>query len=197
MGSFKSNSFEEAFREGANAETLLKILDSIVVKIVNSVFIKAKIKDAAVSKEDAVQEVRLYLWEKLPRLMEMQNVSSREVFKYTTTLVKRKAYRYVEEIKYVNPRLKKKRKAKFNAMSLSRIDLEFFDYKASYPIEGLLSIFVERCKKIRHAERVFEFLTSDNNDEKECAGLSPNLYFLATKEMKKLAKEIAEEVPHD
>ncbi len=197
MGSFNSNSFEEAFREGANAETLLKILDSVVVKIVNSVFIRAKIKDAAVSKEDAVQEVKLYLWEKLPRLMEMRNVSSREVFKYITTLVKRKAYRYVEEIKYVNPRLKKKRKTKFGTISLSRIDLEFFDYKASYPIDGLIPIFMERCKKIRHAERIFEFLTSDNNDEKEYAGLSFNLYFLATKKMKQLAKEIAEEVPYE
>lgn len=196
MDNYHGNGFEKAFREGASAETLLKILDFIIVKIVSSVFIRAKIKDAAVSKEDAVQEVRLYLWEKLPRLMEMQNVSSREVFKYTTTLIKRKAYRYVEEIKYVNPRLKKKRKAKFSAISLSRIDLEFFDYKASYSVEGLISIFVERCKKIRHAERVFEFLTSDNNDE-EYAGLSSNLYFLATKEMKQLAKDIAEEIPYE
>lgn len=193
---YTSNKFEEAFRDGEKVEVLLETLDRTIVKIGTAVYRRFRPHDASVSKEDIFQEVRMYLWKKLPKLIKKEHLSSRELFKYCTTLIKGETIRAISEVKYVNPRLRCKRKAKESFTSLSRIDLEFFDYKAGYPIENLVATFKERCKDIPGASILFEFLTS-NTIEEEYAGIGPNTYFVVLSEMKQLAKTIAEEIPYD
>jgi hypothetical protein len=196
MSRLKGIEFQDALKNGAGPEELLKTIDPVVIRIVSSIFRRSRLQDASVSKEDVMQEVRLSLWKKLLRIANM-NITPKNIFKYTTTLIKREALRIILEIKYINPRLKDKRKIKDNGVSLSMIDLEFFSYKTAYPVESLLTTFEEKCYNIPYAVKILEFLTSEETHEEDYAGLGPNIYFSVMKKMKQLAKEISEEVPYE
>jgi hypothetical protein len=196
MSRLKGIEFQDALRNKAEVEKLLETIDPVVVRIVGSIFRRSRLQDASVGKEDVMQEVRLSLWKKLPKIANM-NITPKNIFKYTTTLIKGEAFRIILEMKYTNPRLKDKRKIKDNGVSLSMIDLEFFSYKTAYPVESLLTTFEERCYNIPYAAKIFEFLTSEEEPEEDYAGLGPNIYFSVMKKMKQLAKEISEEIPYE
>lgn len=189
------SNFIQAYNNAQSISVLLELLEPAIIRIATSAYNKSGITDVSIGKEDVAQEVRLYLWKQLPKLIKL-NISGEAVYKYCTTLIKGAAFRVLLSIKYINPRIKKARKLKAKNVSLSSIDLAALNYPASYPIDNLLSLFLKKCENIPSANLVFHHLTSEEGESIESLGLNPNVYAHIIKEMKLLIKEVAEEVSY-
>jgi hypothetical protein len=199
MSKYSSGDFITAFNtDKMNVGAIIESLDLIIVRIVNSLYnkYKKKIRDASIGVEDVMQDVRIYLVEKIPDLMERTVLSGEEVYRYITTLIKRETFRILIEIVYTNPRVKERRKLKPVNVSLSRINLEFFEYTASYPIENLVNLYRERCQRIPNAVTILDFITSDK-DSTDFAGLDPDIYAFTVKKMRQLAADMNDEVSYE
>lgn len=187
-------SFLKTLRNGKDINDLLVSLTSIIESVSCSAFKRAQIQDNSIDGDDISQQVRIFLWKKLPVVLEkMEGMHYENIFKYVTTMIKNEAIRVVMGIKCTNPRLKKKRRVRDLGVELATINLEFFDYRAEYPIACLLDTLKERVCSIQHGSKVLKFLITTGAKE-DFAGLPINKYFDTTKKIAELAKEIGEEV---
>ena len=192
-----SKPFIQAMQSGADINALLTSLKSTISKIVHTAFTRFNNMDNALSEEDITQEVTLGLWKKLVMLIKQDELSEEEKYKYCTTIIKQCTNRAITDANYVNPRVKGRKRLKEREISLSMIDLEFYDLRDSYPINNLVEQLKERCKDVKHADEVLEFLTSTSPSKKSFAGLNLNTYYRVLNKMKDIAREVVRGMPYE